>query len=167
MSIDSVIPTQPRLAKRERWLLAAHALFFIIFMLPFLPHETLPLADYNNHLARSFITHDPESVSGIYYLKWGIAPYFADLLPQLFIGMFGIYVAAKINFFIGLLTIIVGVLLISRHVFGQISPATLIIYIFLYNLSTMLGFVNYNLAMGLALISFYLWLKYPKHTQNW
>lgn len=155
------------LSTREKWYLAAHAVFFVLFITPFVIHSVIPLSDYPNHLARAYIINDPALFTGVYDIKFDIAPYFADMLPQLFIGTFGIYLAGKINFVIGLLTIAIGVLLINRHVCGRITLPTFFIYIFLYNLATAYGFVNYNLAMGIALISIWGWLRFPKFTHNW
>jgi len=54
---------------------------------------------------------------------------------------------------------VAGMLWVAREVHGRVPPAALFALPFAYGLPFLYGFVNYTLAMALALLAFALWLR--------
>jgi hypothetical protein len=52
-----------------------------------------------------------------------------------------------------------GLLWVAREVHGRIPPTALFALPFAYNFPFLFGFVNFSLAMGLALMAFAVWLR--------
>lgn len=148
------------LDRKEVAVLLAHALIFPLVLAPLFLNLAPPFLDYHNHLARAYVIQNAASFADIYSVHWRIAPYvLSDMAYQAFASVFEIYTAGKLYIAFSFLLIAAGVLLISREVNGRISAATLLMYFFFFSLATILGLVNFIFGVGVALISFYLWLR--------
>ena len=164
----SQAPLQPFLTRSELWVLGGHILLFVFAAAPLFLHLAPPFLDYHNHLARAYVIQNPAAFEGVYAVQWQIAPYIlSDLTYQLFASLWPIYQAGQYFTVFCNALIVLGVVLISRKLHGRISAATLLVYFFIYNMAMILGLVNYLLGMGVALISFYLWLCVRDHRFAW
>ncbi len=82
-----------------------------------------------------------------------------DILVQLLGPILGLEAAVKlIVAAIPPLTTI-GILWISKEIHGRVAPTAFFAIPFIYSFPFNYGFLNYSLALALALISFGLWLK--------
>jgi hypothetical protein len=135
---------------------------FAVALVPLFICNPLPLADYPNHLARAYIltTFRQSPVLQQYYqLHWQIIPNLAlDLLvPQLarFMPVNWALLAFTVLTF-GLL--VAGCFALHHVLFGRLSYSPLAVFLLLYNRQFLWGMLNYLFSLGLALLTFALWI---------
>jgi hypothetical protein len=138
-------------------------LILALGVLPLLWPTIPPLVDLPNHMSRYRIG-----------LDYGTSPFFrqwfdfhwvlvgnlgVDLLVTALAPLLGLEPATKLVIMAVPALTIGGILLIAREVHGRVPPTTALAAMLTYNFAFNFGFVNYVLAVGLALMSFALWLR--------
>jgi hypothetical protein len=131
-------------------------------VVPFFLTQIPPVLDYPNHLARAFVLafgqHDPW-LSRMYEAHWRILPNLAvDLILPPLLQVLPLHVAGRLFLAASLLLPLLGVLLYSRVLFGRASMWSLGCALVAYNAGFLLGFVNFLLAVGAALLFASLWI---------
>ena len=146
------------------WLLLS--LVSLILCLPILLITYIPLVDYPNHLARSFIFHNYESVPAFQstYLKLiepipdlGIELVLSCLLP--FVSLL---TASKIFLLFILLIFVTGCHRLGKAIHGHPTFLALPCCFFFYNWMLMYGMVNYVFGIGVFTIALSYWLEWRK-----
>jgi hypothetical protein len=144
----------------SRWFLAAVVLFSAI---PLLWPDVPPLLDLPGHMGRYRVQLDlatSPDLQQYYGFRWQlIGNLGVDLLVELLAPLIGLEAAVKaIAIAIPMLTVL-GLLWVAREVHGRVPPTALFAVPFAYNFPFLFGFVNFALAMALALNGFALWLR--------
>jgi hypothetical protein len=137
------------------WWLAAFALALTLAA-PFLAVDVPPVLDYPNHLARYFVLAHPDDpiLSRMYAPHWTILPNLGmDLIGVALVRLLDVHVAGRLLLALSLFAPIVGVIVYSRAAFGRFSFWPLSAGLVAYNGIFFLGFMNFSLALGLALIA--------------
>jgi len=143
-----------------RWTVAALMLLSVV---PLLWPDVPPLVDLPGHLGRYRVQLDlgnsPE-LQRFYAFEWRlIGNLGVDLIVQALGPIFGIEPVVKaVVVAIPALTA-AGLLWVAREVHGRVPPTALFALPFAYNFPFLFGFINFALAMALALLAFALWLR--------
>jgi hypothetical protein len=143
----------------RRWFaLAAVLLGAVPLLWPALP----PLLDLPGHMARYRVMLDGGTapLATWYDFHWRFIGYLGvDLLVAGLAPWLGLELAVKvIAVAIPMLTS-AGMLWLSREAHGRVQPLALLALPLAYSLPFLYGFLNYTLAMALALNAFALWLR--------
>lgn len=135
---------------------AAFAAVALLLLLPLVMVDVPPLLDYPNHLARLYVLAHPDDamLSRYYAQRWAIMPNLAidGLLPPL-LRWVPVHVAGRLILGATLLLPVLGCIIYHRALFGRRSLWPLGAGLVAYNASFFLGFVNFQLTLGLALIA--------------
>jgi len=145
--------------EQPRFLLALVLLAAMPLVYPQIP----PLVDLPGHMGRYRVELDLGSsrwLQQYYGYRWAaIGNLGVDVVIRLLGPLIGLESAVKmIVLAIPLLTV-AGMLWVAREVHGRIPPTALFALPFAYGFPFLFGFVNYALAMALALLAFGLWLR--------
>jgi hypothetical protein len=136
----------------------------VVLLAPLFVVDVPPLLDYPNHLARMYLLafgqHDP-ILSRMYAQHWAIIPNLAiDLvLPEL-VRLLPIYVAGRIMLAATLLLPVIGMIAYHRAVFRVRSYWPLAGGLIAYNALFILGFMNFQLSIGMALLVAAGWMRW-------
>ncbi len=165
---NAVAATQPRLISRgdaaewwdRPWFLIAVVLLSAI---PLIFPATPPLVDLPGHLGRYRVQldlHSSADLQRFFDYHWAIVGNLGvDLLIVPLAPLIGLENAVKLI----VLTIpsltVAGILLTAREVHGRVPPTALFAIPLVYNYPFHFGFLNYALAMAMALLAFGLWLR--------
>ena len=139
------------------------AALVLVSALPLLWPDIAPLVDLPGHMGRYRVQLDlatsPE-LQRFYGFDWRlIGNLGVDLLVVALEPMLGLEASVKlIVLSIPALTA-GGLLWVAREVHGRVPPTAMLAVPFAYNYPFLFGFVNFALAMGLALCAFALWLR--------
>ena len=141
----------------------AFAVFVGLAMLPLAWPTIPPLVDLPGHMGRWRVQLDratPGPLSMYYGFQWQlIGNLGVDLLIEPIGRLLGLEAGTKaIVIAIPALTV-AGLLAIAREVHGRVPPTALFALPLAYALPFNFGFVNFALAMGIALCGFALWLR--------
>jgi hypothetical protein len=149
---------------QKKLIFVSHFFLFVASVYPFLVLELFPFTDYFNHLARYYIIHNAgevDALDAIYFLKWQISPYLVlDIIMDSLQSYISVYTAGKASIILALGTVVVGVLMLARQIYGYVGWNTLLVYPFLFNFALAFGFVNFIFGLGVSYISLALWLRY-------
>jgi hypothetical protein len=135
----------------------------LLSLVPLLWPDVPPLLDLPGHMGRYRVQLDlatsPE-LQQFYGFEWAVIGNLGvDLLVELLEPLLGLEPAVKLI----VLTIPAltagGLLWVAYEVHGRVPPTALFALPFAYNFPFLFGFVNFALAMGLALIAFAFWLR--------
>lgn len=143
-----------------------HALLIFASAIPLLYPTIPPLVDLPGHMGRYRVELDQLNhvhASPYYSFQWQLIGNLGiDLLIIPVSKIFGLELGLKlIAIAIPTLTV-TGLLWISREVHGRVTPTTLFALPLAYGHHFMFGFINYALAMALALCGFALWLRFER-----
>jgi hypothetical protein len=137
----------------------------LVAVIPVITHPLPPLEDYLNHLARmhviATIGRDPY-LARFYEIDWQIVPnLMMDMVVPVLARIMNVYLAGQVFTVAALLLIVSGTLALNRALFGQWSVLPLIAFPFLYNYVFLVGLMNYEFGMGLALwaLAIWVWLR--------
>jgi hypothetical protein len=137
----------------------------LVALIPVITHPLPPLEDYINHLARmhviATIGRDPY-LARFYEVDWQIVPnLMMDMVVPVLARAMNVYLAGQLFTVAAFLLIVSGILTLNRALFGQWSVLPLIAFAFLYNYVFLVGVMNYEFGMGLALwaLAFWVWLR--------
>ena len=145
---------------QTRWALAALVLLAAVPLL----WPTVPaLIDLPGHIGRFRVQLDIDSDAALrqfYAFKWQLVGNLGvDLLVVPMSKLFGLELATKLI----VLTIppltVLGLLMVAREAHGAVPPTALFALPFAYAQPFIFGFVNFALAMALALIALALWMR--------
>lgn len=131
--------------------------------LPLLWPDVPPLVDLPGHMGRYRVQLELATspvLQQYYSFDWQLIGNLGiDLIVVLLEPLLGLEAAVKVV----VLTIPVltagGLLWVAREVHGRVPPTAMLALPFAYNYPFLFGFVNFALAMGLALCAFGLWLR--------
>ena len=145
---------------RVWWL--ALLLSWLLLCVPVLLVEVPPMADYPNHLARmhilATIDHTPDFAAN-YVVHWGIVPDLAiDLFMPSLVSIVPPLIAGRILIAVILLLDVLGVTLCAAALHGRRTWWSLAGALVAYNTAFFLGFLNFNLATGLAMLGAGAWI---------
>ncbi|MGH6615145.1 hypothetical protein [Sphingomonas sp.] len=145
---------------QTRWFVA---LMVLVSIIPLLKPDIPPLVDLPGHMGRYRVQLDVGSypwLSDWYDFKWSlIGNLGVDLLVVPMTPIFGLELSVKlIVIAIPALTVL-GLLWIAREVHGRIPATALFALPLAYSFPFQFGFVNFALAMAIALNAFALWLR--------
>ncbi len=144
------------------WALLAAGCAVLLF--PLMLVDVPPLLDYPNHLARAFILaqgdRDP-LLASMWGAHWAIIPNLAmdAILPPL-IRVLPVHVAGRLMVAFALLLPVAGGVLYSRALFGRHSFWSLGICLATANGLFLLGFLNFQISIGLAPVCAAAWLQW-------
>jgi hypothetical protein len=147
------------------------ALILLIAAIPILTNPIPPLEDYINHLARmnviAKIRQDP-NLARFYEIDWEIVPnLMMDLIVPTLARVMNIYVAGQTFMILIFLLILSGGLAVNRALFGCWSILPLIAAPFLYNYVFLVGVVNYQFGIGVALWGLAAWITLRRAAMPW
>ena len=132
-------------------------------LLPVLLVNTPPLIDVLGHMGRYELQTrlgELPWLAQFYTFRWQVIGNLgADLLVQVLHPVLGPAGAAKFAVVLVPLLAATAILLLSRQVHGRITPFAIAALALVYGLPFTWGFLNFSLAMALALLAFVLWLR--------
>src|SRR5580658_1711365 len=142
-----------------------------VLLVPLFLADVPPLLDYPNHLARMYVlafgAHDP-ILSRMYEQHWAIIPNLAiDLLMPDMLKVLPIYLAGRMVLGLTLLLPLVGAIVYHRVAFGVRSYWPLTAALGAYNALFLFGFMNFLLALGMALLAAAGWLRWRETHPVW
>ena len=149
---ESVLSRHPA----EPQLLAAGLIAsFLVVVTPMLLFDHAALLDYQNHLARIWLIASAPQSDGYYEVDWhdisnGIG---VDVVALALGGLVSPDRIARICLILAVALPPVGVVLLSRRIFGRINPFCLLVPFFAWTLTALAGFLNFQIGLGLALIA--------------
>ena len=145
---------------QTRTFVAAMAL---IAMVPLLRPEIPPLVDLPGHMGRYRVqlSHDQYPwLLDWYNFNWQLIGNLGiDILIIPLAKLFGLELAVKLIVMTIPALMVTGLLWIAREVHGRIPPTALFALPLAYSYPFQFGFVNFALAMAIALNAFALWLR--------
>ncbi|CAN5206943.1 hypothetical protein BH09PSE3_BH09PSE3_02250 [soil metagenome] len=134
----------------------------LVAMIPLLWPTIPPLVDLPGHMGRFRVELDGDgsTLRQFYNFHWAlIGNLGVDLLIVPMAKIFGLELGVKLIVMAIPALTVVGMLWIAREVHGRIPPTALFALPLSYNVTFLFGFVNFSLAMALALLAFGLWLR--------
>ncbi len=141
----------------------ATILLVCVTALPVLFLKTPPLIDVLGHIGR--YTLQTKLVSDPWLQKWYgfdwqvIGNLGADLLVEATHAQLGVIGSARLAVILVPVMAATGIVLISRQIHGRVTPFAVASLALVYALPFSWGFLNFSLAMALALLAFALWLR--------
>ncbi|MBV9252015.1 MAG: hypothetical protein JO227_22580 [Acetobacteraceae bacterium] len=135
-----------------------------VLLTPLAVVDVPPLLDYPNHLARAFILSqgaaDPH-LARMFAPRWGVIPNLGtDILLVPLMQVLPVHVAGRVIVAIALLLPLFGAAAYSKAVFGVRSAWSLGAALVVYNQPLLLGFLNFTIATGGALLLAAHWIRW-------
>ncbi len=150
------------------WWLAVTGLC-VILLVPLLIVDVPPLLDYPNHLARIFVLAklpDDPVLARFYATHWSIIPNLAlDVVGPPLIRLLPVHVAGRLLIAAAVLLPVLGSIAYGRSIGAKWWP--LGSGLVAYNASLLAGFLNFEIAIGLALLLAAGWLRWRDRTPLW
>jgi hypothetical protein len=157
-------PFAERFSKASATWWAALAVLAVVLLGPLLITEVPPALDYPNHLARLVLlaAGDNDPVLGpIFTRNWTIIPNLAgDVIGPMLLHMLPVHIAGRCLLGGILLLNLAGVLALHRAYFGRRSFWPLGSALVAYNSTFLLGFLNWQIGSGLAMLCAAGWLTW-------
>lgn len=146
---------------RAGWWVAL-AVLCVVLVAPLLLVDVPPLVDYPNHLARAFVLaslpHDPV-IATFYAAHWAIIPNLAlDLIMPPLLSVMPVHDAGRLVIAVAVLLPVLGVVAYATAL-GQ-RWWCLAVGLIAYNGTLLAGFLNFNVAAGLALLLAAAWTRW-------
>jgi hypothetical protein len=162
MHFEDASPSGP--APRAFWERRDFVLAIILLSaLPLLWPDVPPLLDLPGHMGRYRVQLDlaaSPDLQQYYGFEWAmIGNLGIDLLIEALAPLIGLEAAVKLIVLTIPALTVGGLLWVAYEVHGRVPPTALFAVPFAYNFPFLFGFVNFALAMGLALNGFALWLR--------
>jgi hypothetical protein len=131
---------------------------------PLLIAEAPPILDYPNHLARFVLLAagpDDPMLGPVFVPHWAIIPNLAsDVIGPALLRVLPVHVAGRCLLGGILLLNLAGVLALHRALFGRRSFWPLASGLVAYNSTFLLGFLNWQISSGLAMLLAAAWLTW-------
>lgn len=138
-------------------------LLVLSMMLPVLFLTTPPLVDILGHMGRYELQTGLNRLpflQSFYTFQWQVIGNLgADLVVELFHPLLGMVGATKLAVLMVPMISASAILLLSRELHGRITPFAIAALSLIFGLPFTWGFLNFSLAMSLALLAFVLWLR--------
>jgi hypothetical protein len=155
--------TRPRgLVSGDRAWWAALAGLCVVLLAPLLVVDVPPLLDYPNHLARAFVLASlpGDTVLARFYAPhWSIIPNLAlDLITPPLIHVLPVHVAGRLLIAVSVLLPVLGTVAYNTALGGRWW--SLGVGLVAYNSCLLYGFLNFVIALGLALLLAAAWLRW-------
>lgn len=134
----------------------------LLLIAPLAIIDVPPLLDYPNHLARVFLLDAlprDTTLGQFYAVRWSIIPNLAvDLIGTPLVAMFPVHVAGRILIALSVLLPVCGAVAYGRALGSRWWPmgAGLVAY----NATELHGFLNFSIAIGLAMLLAATWLRW-------
>ncbi|HEX4181222.1 MAG TPA: hypothetical protein VHY32_10565 [Caulobacteraceae bacterium] len=139
------------------------ALLALVSLAPFVFAPMPMMPDYFSHTARYHVmNHGAESpfLSRYFSFHWALVGNLGvDLLMVPLGHLFPTETAALIAAALIPPLTIAGIFAVAKAAWGRVEAPTLLALPFVYTYSFLFGFVNYHLALALALLVFALWIR--------
>jgi hypothetical protein len=140
------------------------ALLSVVLLAPLLITDVPPLLDYPNHLARFVLLAagpDDPTLGPIFTAHWAIIPNLAaDVIAPPLLRLLPVHVAGRCLLAGILLLNLAGVLALHRALFRRLSLWPLASGLVAYNSGFLLGFLNWGIGTGLAMLFAAAWLTW-------
>lgn len=151
-----------RLSDRlNRWWVLA--LLCLVGAVPLLLPEVPPLLDVPGHIGRYAIQIGLEASPELrrwYGFTWTLVPNLGvDLLVEAFGRSFGVERTVKLVTMAIPVLQMAGILLVAKQAHGRVPPTALFALPLAWSYPFHMGFLNFALAVALAMIGFALWLR--------
>ncbi|WP_084253441.1 hypothetical protein [Sphingomonas pituitosa] len=150
--------SDPRWWERRWFALAAVLLSAVPLLWPAIP----PLTDLPGHIGRFRVMLDGNAgpLAAWYRFRWMLVGNLGvDLAVRALAPWVGLLPAVKLAVIATVMLMTAGILWIAQEVHGRIQPWTIAALPLVHSYAFHFGFVNYLLAMALALNAFALWLR--------
>ncbi len=135
-----------------------------LLLVPFLITDVPPILDYPNHLARLVLLHvgpDDSVLGPVFTPHWTIIPNLAiDVIGTPLLSVMPVHVAGRCLLGGILLLNLAGVIALHRALFGRRSYWPLASALVAYNCTFLLGFLNWEIGGGLAMLFAAGWLTW-------
>jgi hypothetical protein len=139
------------------------ALLVVASAAPLLGPDVAPLVDLPGHMGRYRVQLDlatSPALQQFYSYEWAlIGNLGVDLLVELLAPIMGLEPAVRLIVLLIPALTAAGLIWAAFEVHGRVPPTVLFALPFAYNFPFLFGFVNFALAMALALNAFALWLR--------
>jgi hypothetical protein len=139
-------------------------LLFATLGVPLFAVQVPPLTDYPNHLARCYVLAFGEGdpvLSRIFSAHWQIIPNIAvDLILPALMHVFSPFTAGRIVLVFCLFAPVSGAIALSLAYFGRRSFWQLTPAFAAFNVLFLMGFMNFVIAMGMAMWGAAAWIHY-------
>lgn len=136
----------------------------VVLVAPLAVVDVPPLLDYPNHLARAYVlAHGQQDthLSQMYAPHWAVIPNLAvDLILPPLLSIMPVHIAGRLLLAVALVLPVIGSVLYSQAVFGRRSYWSIAVCLVACNGLFLLGFVNFQLAIGLALVCASAWVRW-------
>jgi hypothetical protein len=158
------MPIAPRSAMRQNHFALMAWIAAGILLVPLALVQIPPLLDYPDHLAKMFVLAfgptDPV-IARVYSTHWAvIANLGVELVMPWLLAVIPLYVAGKLFLALALLLPFLGTLAFSRAAFGEHLGWPLAAGLVAYNSLFLLGFMNFLIGCGLALLAAAGWIAW-------
>src|SRR5580692_11453581 len=139
-------------------------LMLVCLLIPLILTEVPPLTDYPNHLARCYLlafgSSDP-ALRPMFSEHWQIIPNIGvDLILPKLMHVFPPLLAGRVMLAFCLLIPTTGAIALSRAYFGRRSLWQIATGFAAFNVLFLMGFMNFELAIGIAMWGAAAWIRY-------
>lgn len=135
----------------------------LLAMVPFLVAPIPPLPDFPGHVAQYHIMLNLDRsryLQDFYDYKWTLTGNLGDTFLMLLAGpLLGVERGAWAIAAAAPALMVLGIFAVSRAIHGRVQVGAFLALPFVYAKAFMWGFLNYDLAVALALLAFALWVK--------
>ncbi len=136
------------------------ALCLVLVLVPLIYPPLPPLVDLPGHMGRYAVQLDPAPFARWFAFRWQlIGNLGVDLLIEPMGRLLGVELGAKLIVMTIPALAVAGLLWIAREVHGRVPPTAFFALPLVWGHPFIFGFVNFSLAMALALLGFALWLR--------
>ena len=145
------------------------AVCVLLALVPLIFPPVPPLVDLPGHMGRYAVQLDPASFRDWYAFQWKlIGNLGVDVLMEPIGRLFGVELGTKLIVMTIPALAIAGLLWIAREVHGRVPPTAFFALPLMWGHPFVFGFINFSLAMALALLGFAVWLRMArKAAQRW
>ena len=165
--VPKQIPTGSVLDRPLTWWVSL-TLMLATLLVPIIAVEVPPLTDYPNHLARCYLLAFGQSdpvLSQMFYAHWQIIPNIAvDLLLPALMHELSPLVAGRVILALCLLLPTSGAVALSYSYFQWRSYWQIAAGFAAFNALFLMGFMNFELAIGIAMWGAAAWIRYRERS---
>jgi hypothetical protein len=156
---------------RPRMVATLFVALLAIASIPVATHPLPPLADYINHLARTYVINAigwDANLAHYYKIQWELLPnLMIDLVVPVLNRFMGIYLAGQVFTIMAFALIMSGTLALNRALTGRWSLFAFIAAPLIYNGVLLVGVMNYIFGIGLMLWALAAWTALRDRAWPW
>ena len=154
----------PSSRRADLWLLVGSAMLTCLLLLPFAVTRIPPLLDYPDHVAEMYVIAQASHIadlSKVYSIHWTVvANSGVELVMPLLLRWFALWPTGDGFLALSLLLPLAGCATFSRAAFGRWSAWPLAGGLMAYNTLFLLGFMNFLIGLGAALLAASAWISF-------